>query len=812
MSDRKANTRLYADERMWIVPGRWWRRTEPWRGRAGYRVTVDHRAAQRVRDLLYGSVAHLRAALDHPDSDPTLAAPALAVLNSAAGEPIGTGVVAALVLRLLPPPDRDDVADLLVAWYGLEFAAVATVWASRVRVVLPDDAAGRTLEGASVAVERGRPAEAVADLARRLRALLAVVSDRSYARTITALASVRGDEPARRLIAYLAPSEPDWVAEAVADLGAEHDPHWSVTVLFTAVATAAQAARVAAVAGGGALATDTRVLFSLAAHVGPDSATLIAECARNAPRAVSPRAVRILACFPTDEAFGLLIDLLPEPGTRAALRAAVTAFPERARRMLTVSARRADAVGRDCARLLADHLAVPVEGPRDFRPWLDLTALPGVAPADAMRLCALFAGPEHDYVETLVAALDDANRAAFGWALFERWRAAGMPAEDDWVWTALAATADDACAVRLADLVQPATRVDFVLSAVDTLIRIGSETALAQLIRLTGTLPPDAARAAAERGVTAVAERLGLTADQLADRRAPTCGLGSDGALPLPDGTRVPLIVPAGPAVTELRFLPRRVLAPEVAERVAAAERELDVVAARQAARLEAAMVSVRTWTAGEYRDVVLGHPVLRHLARQLVWVALDESGAVRHSFRVTADGDLRDDRDRGSAPDAEYVAVAHPLHLGDALPYWRERFAEDRVRQPFAQLDRTVHRLTEREAAATSLARFADRMVATSALLRLENSGWFRGAPADGGIQDHLYRPVGADLQVLIVLDDGIDVSDPLLIPEQVLASVELTAGPPRHWMQRCGDTRFARLDPITASEILRDLEILVT
>ncbi|MBH0779867.1 DUF4132 domain-containing protein [Nocardia bovistercoris] len=232
---------------------------------------------------------------------------------------------------------------------------------------------------------------------------------------------------------------------------------------------------------------------------------------------------------------------------------------------------------------------------------------------------------------------------------------------------------------------------------------------------------------------------------------------------------------------------------------------------ARATTELEAAMASAHIWSAKEFRTEILADPVRHAVARRLVWVRLDRRGRPTGSFRPCPDGGAHDLRGLPASVDGPRIAVAHPLHLGADIPHWARNLAADGLTQPFDQLHRAIYRLAPDEAESTALARFADRMVATAALLRLEDSGWRRSAPADGGMHDYLFRPVGADLQVLIVLDDGIDATDPLLIPEQVLAAVELTARPARSWMHRCGDTRFAVLDPITASEILRDLETLL-
>ncbi|MET8778292.1 DUF4132 domain-containing protein [Nocardia sp. NPDC050713] len=221
---------------------------------------------------------------------------------------------------------------------------------------------------------------------------------------------------------------------------------------------------------------------------------------------------------------------------------------------------------------------------------------------------------------------------------------------------------------------------------------------------------------------------------------------------------------------------------------------------------LELAMIQQRTWTGGQHRVAVLDHPSLRHPARRLVWLGFDERANPEISFRIGADGAATDRDGRTIGVDSARIAVAHPLQLAEELPYWVSQFTDHELRQPFPQLAREVHALTERERTATSLERFAHRMVPTHALLRLEDFGWRRGAPVDG-VHDHFYRPVEGDLQVLLHLDDGIAVEDPAPEGERVIEAVELSSPPVSSWWRRCGDTAFGALDPITASEVLREL-----
>ena len=80
-------------------------------------------------------------------------------------------------------------------------------------------------------------------------------------------------------------------------------------------------------------------------------------------------------------------------------------------------------------------------------------------------------------------------------------------------------------------------------------------------------------------------------------------------------------------------------------------------VAADQVRRLESAMVEGRSWSAAEFRDLFVGHPLLRHLVRRLVW--LSDSEGTTTSFRVADDRAFADVEDSTfHLPDAATLVV----------------------------------------------------------------------------------------------------------------------------------------------------------
>jgi len=268
------------------------------------------------------------------------------------------------------------------------------------------------------------------------------------------------------------------------------------------------------------------------------------------------------------------------------------------------------------------------------------------------------------------------------------------------------------------------------------------------------------ARRNAETALRLIASAAGR--DTVADRLVPGFGLETDGGLVLDYGPRrftVAFDEQLKPYVTDedgkrRKDLPKPgakddpELAPAARQRFAALRKDVRTVASDQLRRLESAMVSGRRWTPAEFGDFFTGHPLMWHIARRLVWVSEDDAG--RTAFRIAEDRTLADAEDDTFAlPENARVGIAHPVLLGDAVKAWSELFADYEITQPFPQLGRPVHALTDRERAGGRLARFEGATVPIGAVLGLTRYGW-----------------------------------------------------------ERCGDgRRFGELDAVTASEVLADL-----
>lgn len=556
-------------------------------------------------------------------------------------------------------------------------------------------------------------------------------------------------------------------------------------------------------------------------------------------KSVRPVAVCWFDRHPETAARDLVPPALGKPGKeRVAAEAALRLLDQHGHRDTV----RAAAAAHGSQALAAIDAALAVD-PLDMLParmpslpgWLDPAHLPPVLlrghdaalPASAIgHLCTMLAiskpGDTYAGVEIVRPALDAASLAEMAWAVFERWAGAGYPSGDGWVLEALGLRGDDETVRRLAPLIRAwpgqsaHTRA---VAGLEVLSTIGSDVALMHLHGIAQKAKFKGLKTKAQEKMDEVADTLGLTADQLADRLVPDLGLEPDGSLLLDYGPRrfrVGFDEQLEPVVADEDGARRGVLpkpnakddpskAPAAYALFTALKKDVKTIATDQIRRFEQAMVTGRRWTATEHRTLFVEHPLLWHLVRRLVWAVFDDQGTPVGSFRVAEDRTLADCSDDELALNADAtVGIAHPLHLAGSLKRWSDLFADYEILQPFPQLGREVFLLSDGE---PSLDRFVGLKVPTGKILGLSHRGWERGTPQDAGIQITTQKPLPGGRSVAISLDPGIIVGNALEWAEQTIAGVGVAQGSPETYGQVIG---LAALDAITASEALRDLESL--
>ncbi|MDA1364512.1 DUF4132 domain-containing protein [Glycomyces algeriensis] len=449
------------------------------------------------------------------------------------------------------------------------------------------------------------------------------------------------------------------------------------------------------------------------------------------------------------------------------------------------------------------------------------SALPPASVEHLLTVLALDT-PELPYagVEVVTGTCDAASLTRFSLKLFEQWTAAGAPAKDGWAFTQLAHFADDDVVAEIAATVRrwPGQgQHKRAVAGLRVLGAIGSETSLRTLHAIAKKAEFKALKEEAGRQVEAVAERLGLTTEQLADRLVPDFGLDEEVSLVLDYGPRrftVGFDEQLKPFVTAedgraLKSLPRpgaqddAETAKAAYERFSRLKKELAAVAKEQLRRLELAMVEGRTWTVPEFGEFFARHPVMRHLAARLVWLA--ETDGETTGFRLAEDRTVTDVEDRGwTLPDEALIRVAHPVALGDRLAAWEEVFTDYEILQPFPQLARPVMAFTDEESKTGRITRFDGATLKSGSVLGLARQGWHRG-PLNGlWVEPGFHRPLPTGGFVVVRLDPGVEAYEGRVDAAELQTVVAVHLRATADYTASSEGAHPTEVDPIAASEAL--------
>ena len=365
-------------------------------------------------------------------------------------------------------------------------------------------------------------------------------------------------------------------------------------------------------------------------------------------------------------------------------------------------------------------------------------------------------------VEVLKESCEPASLAAFSWALFEQWIAAGAPSKESWALTQLGLLGDDAVAGNLTPMVRRwpgESQHKRAVVGLDVLLAIGTDVALMHLNGIAQKVKFKGVKENARQRIQALAESLGLTKEQLADRLVPDLGLDADGTLTLDYGPRsfvvsfdeaLKPIVRDGETGKVRKSLPKPGVkddeekAPAAAAAFKQLKKDVRTLAKLQIQRLESAMVTGRRWPGADFEAYVATHPLLGHLVRRLIWGAYDDDGQLVGSFRVAEDGSYADAEDEEMALPDGSIGVLHPIDAdADSLAAWGEVLSDYELLQPFVQLGRPVHRLTKEHRVSKLYALDDTRRVPVGRLLGLFSRGWERGEAQDGGVSHWVSMPL---------------------------------------------------------------------
>jgi hypothetical protein len=434
-------------------------------------------------------------------------------------------------------------------------------------------------------------------------------------------------------------------------------------------------------------------------------------------------------------------------------------------------------------------------------------------------------------VEMLQAHVTPASLEAFSWSVFQTWASSGYPKDGGWAIAQLGLIGGDNAARKLSPLVRvwPGEAAHArAVTGLDVLAAIGSDVSLMHLNRISETAKFKGLKENAQQRIALIAEARGLTREQLADLLVPDLGLDEDGSLLLDFGPRkfrvgfdeLLAAVVKDESGAVLRALPKPnskddpELAKAAGDRWKALKKDATEASKIQMRRIELAMSLRRRWDFETFTMVFVNHPLMFHVVRRLVWAIFDKDGQVVSTFRVAEDrtfADANDDTATLPAMTEEnglQIGIVHPLQLDEAtLGAWGNVFSDYEILQPFAQLGRERHALTEAEKSQTKLERFTDIRCHFGKILSMEYKGWERGSPQDAGVVHAMYKPLGDGRWVELQLSEGLWVGMMSETPEQNLGAIAVVND--RDAWEKTA-IRLDSVDPIEMSEVLRDLEMM--
>jgi hypothetical protein len=362
-------------------------------------------------------------------------------------------------------------------------------------------------------------------------------------------------------------------------------------------------------------------------------------------------------------------------------------------------------------------------------------------------------------------------------------------------------------------------RLALATRGLDVLVRIGTDAALMHLYGISQKVKSRPLKLAAADKVQDVATARDLGSEELADRLVPDLGLDAGGSRVLDFGSRSfrvgfdgqlrPFVHDAGGE--RLKDLPKPGKSDDPERSIEASQLWTDLkadarkTAREQIARLEGAMCLRRRWSAPDFQKWLVGHPLLIHLVRRLVWGVFDLSNALQRSFRVAEDATFADIADDPyELPDGARIGIVHPLEMtADDARTWSTVLADYQLLPPFAQLQRPIHERTAADRLQPTIDIVEGITVPAAKVLELGAHGWRQGE-REGTQVLNVIKTLPEGREAVLGLAPGLMLGDIAGEP-QTLGKVVITGG----W-QEDGETSAADLDDVTFSEIVMDLKPL--
>lgn len=218
-------------------------------------------------------------------------------------------------------------------------------------------------------------------------------------------------------------------------------------------------------------------------------------------------------------------------------------------------------------------------------------------------------------------------------------------------------------------------------------------------------------RARIDEKLNHAAEAAGLSRGALDELTVPDHGLDRDGTLRTPIGGGEAVIRVLGARDVQIDWLGeggKLLKSPSVAmkaekelvKEIRDTAKEIEADLGTQLVRLQRIYLEDRSWDAAEWRERYLDHPLVRTLARRLIWW-VDADGKSTSAMPGEAGEHMLDAKGEPVSLDGARIRLWHPIDAEVAeVEAWRDRLEQTETTQPFAQAWREVYAVTDAERA----------------------------------------------------------------------------------------------------------------
>ena len=327
----------------------------------------------------------------------------------------------------------------------------------------------------------------------------------------------------------------------------------------------------------------------------------------------------------------------------------------------------------------------------------DLSKKLPVEICDDIAFMLKFSPPGKPYVGLmeLRKQADTTSLGQFTWGLFESWIKAECPLDEEWVIQALALFGGPEMVRKLPYQIDAWAKTNYYKRSEKILdaIQPGANEYTAEALWRCKHGGHDKHNCNTAHGklLVVLGSDGSANLDTKLDRKAPTFGIGLDHTIKLTDGEGVKVWLDE-----ELEPHLASTDASSLDEPTQLRWERLGKLCAWQARfqsrRFERAMRTQRAWSVANFKNDILGHPLLGMLAHKFLWGVFEQDGLVE-AFRIDEGNEPVNVEDEpvALANNAERtIRLVHPLQLEESdMAAWVQTFADYEIIQPFEQLGR---------------------------------------------------------------------------------------------------------------------------